>query len=99
MFVCKKKETSSQYKGVCWHRERGNWQVQLFVKGEKAKSGGYFKDELDAGIRVNEMCKELGIPLQNPKISGIPNEQYEVTKIIFISWHCEEYLFFQFFSK
>jgi len=51
--------------------------VQLSVKGEKTKTGGYFDDELDAGKRVNEMCEELEIPLQNPKISAIPSQQYQ----------------------
>ena len=42
-----------------------------------------FKDELDAGKRVNQLCKELEIPLKNPEISGIPNQQYQVTKKFF----------------
>merc|ERR1712034_14759 len=37
--------------------------------------GGYFENELDAAKRVNQLCEELEIPLQNPEISGVPNEQ------------------------
>jgi hypothetical protein len=42
-----------------------------------------FKDELDAAKRVNQLCEELGIPLQNPTISAIPNQQYQVNKNLF----------------
>jgi len=44
------------------------------VKGEKNKCGGYFYDELDAGKKVNQLCEELGLPLQNPGIE-MPNLQ------------------------
>ena len=79
LFACEKKEKTSQYKGVFWHRKRGKWCVQLKLKGQ-LKCGGYFKDELDAGIRVNQLCEELRISLRNPGISAVPNQQYQVTK-------------------
>ena len=79
MLACEKKEKISQYKGVTWHKQSGKWSVQLLVKGEKTKYGGSFKDELDAGKRVNQLCEKLGIPQQNPGISTIPNQQYQVT--------------------
>merc|ERR1712034_60131 len=72
-----KKEPISQYKGVTWHKERKKWYVQLQIKGKKKTFGGSFKDELDAGKRVNQLCEELGIPLQNPAITWIPNQQYQ----------------------
>ena len=50
-------------------------------KGYKQKYGGLFYDELDAAKRVNQLCKELEIPLQNPGITGEPNQQ---SAIIFI---------------
>merc|ERR1712034_36033 len=45
--------------------------------GGMLKFGGNFKDELDAGKRVNQLCQEIGIPLQNPEISTMPNHQYQ----------------------
>jgi len=75
-----KSGTTSLYKGVSWHREIKKWRVQLSLKGKKPKHGGYYNNELDAGKRVNQICEELGIPLQNPTISAIPNEKYQVHK-------------------
>ena len=79
-FVCEKEKITSQYKGVCWDTKSRKWRVQLSLKGEKPKYGGYFKDELDAAKRANQLCEELRIPLQNPEISAIPNQQYQVAK-------------------
>ena len=80
MFACEKKEKTSQYKGVYWHKSYGKWYAQLRSKGEKTKCGGYFIDELYAAKRVNQLCKELGIPLQNPEIITMPNQNYQVTE-------------------
>jgi len=66
-----KKKTTSQFNGVTWHKKKRKWYVQL-----RRVCGGYFKDELDAGKRVNQLCEELRIPHQNPQISAIPNLQY-----------------------
>jgi len=71
---------TSLYKGVSWHREVKKWRVTVNLKGEKTKCGGYYNSELDAGKRVNQICVELGLPPQNPTISAIPNEKYEVHK-------------------
>ena len=61
----RKKEKHHNYKGVAWSRKIKKWRVQLNLKGEKTKDGGYFNKELDAGKRVNQLCQEFGIPLQN----------------------------------
>merc|ERR1712034_230263 len=71
------KEMKSRYKGVSWHKKTRKWRVQLSIKGEKQKAGGYFHDELEAGKKVNQLCEEFGIPLRNPEISTIPNQQYQ----------------------
>jgi len=71
---CQKKEKTSQYKGVTWHKQRKKWYVRICIKGEEPKYGGIFKDELDAAKRANQLCEELGIPLQNPAISATPDE-------------------------
>jgi len=72
-----KKEKTSQYKGVYWQKERKIWIAVIRTKEQKHKYGGSFEDELDAAKGVNQLCKEFGIPLQNPEIGAIPNEQYE----------------------
>ena len=79
-----KKENISQYKGVYWHKQSEKWYVLIYPKGQKRKYGGIFKNELDAAIRMNQLCEELGIPPQNPGISAIPTQQYQVTKKYFL---------------
>ena len=74
----------SQYKGVFWNKKCKKWITVLYMKGQKQKYGGYFNDELNAAKRVNQLCKESGIPLQNPKISAKPN-QVTIYEIYFVS--------------
>jgi len=71
------KQKTSQYKGVCWKKERNRWFVQLRLQAGKKKSGGTFKDELDAAKRVNQLCEEMEIPHKNPGISAIPNQPWK----------------------
>ena len=80
MLACEKKEKKSQYKGVYRHKQVHKWYVLIYPKGQKRKYGGMFNDELDAAKRVNQLCEELRIPSQNPEISAMPNQQYQVTK-------------------
>ena len=86
MFACEKKEKTSQYKGVSWSTRSDKWCVQIRLKTGKSKFGGYFTDELDAAKGVNELCEKLGIPLQNPEINAVQNQQYQVTKKFVLSW-------------
>jgi len=87
----KNEKKTSQYKGVIWKKEIEKWEVLIYLKGQKNKYGGYFKDELDAGKRVNQLCETLGIPLQNPTISALPNQKYEKRKKVSqyngVAWH------------
>ena len=87
LFVCEEREKTSQYKGVCWHKEKRKWRARIYPKGQKQNFGGYFKDELDAAKRVNQLCEELEIPLQNPEINAVPNHQSHVTTQFILS-HC-----------
>ena len=64
MFACEKREKTSKYKSVYWHREHKKWDARICLKGQKPKFGGYFKDEVDAAKRVNQLCEQLGIPAQ-----------------------------------
>ena len=75
----------SQYKGVFWNKKYEKWFVVLYLKGQKQKYGGVFKDELDAAKKVNQLCEEFGIPPKNPGITGTQNQQLQVTKIFFYS--------------
>ena len=85
MYVwCEKKEKISQFKGVTWNKQRKTWYAQLFLKGQKQKYSGYFNDELDAAKRINQLCEEFQIPLQNPGIAGMPNQQV-AKKMFFVS--------------
>ena len=70
---------------MTWHKKRKRWQVQIYQKGQNRKYGGMFKDELDAAKRANQLCDMLEIPPQNPEITGIPNQQYQVTKKLVLS--------------
>ena len=64
---------------MTWHKNSGKWYVAMYMKGaQKPKYGGTFNDELDAAKRVNQLCEQLRIPPQNPTISAIPNQQYQV---------------------
>jgi len=67
---------------VSWHKESKQWRAHLNLRGKKTRNGGYFKDELDAAKRVNQLCEEMGIPLKNPGMSTIPTQQYPFQVII-----------------
>jgi len=68
----KRKEQTSKYKGVYWHKVLATWIVYPYLK-DGHKYGGLFKDQLDAGKRVNQMCEEAGISPKNPEISRMTN--------------------------
>jgi len=76
----KVKEKSSKYKWVTWNKKHRKWYVLLCSKNGNKKYGGSFSDELDAAKKVNQFCKELGIPEENPGIGTVPNRQCEIKK-------------------
>ena len=73
------------YEGVTYHKQTGKWHVRVSSKGQRPKYGGRFNDKMDAAKRVNALCEELGIALQNPGIVATPNELYKVIKTYFLS--------------
>ena len=83
MFVCEAKEKTSQYKGVTYDKQTGKWSVRFSAKGQNQQYGGPFNEEIDAGKRVNQLCKDFGIPQKNPTISAIPNQPYQVNPNLF----------------
>jgi len=102
--IYENKEKTSKYKGVSYDKQTGKWDVRVYSKGQKRKSGGRFNDELDAAKRVNQLCEELGIPLQNPGIRATPNEPYQkkekISKYEGVTGHKEiEYLYVQLLVK
>merc|ERR1712034_255714 len=67
-----KREKTSQYKGVYWHKEHQKWYARLGVM-----YSGSFNDEQDAAKRVSQISEKLEIHPQNPTVSAIPNQQYQ----------------------
>ena len=52
-----RKDYSSKYVGVSWHKNRNKWEAQILIKG-KPKNLGFFTDELKAS---NAYQKELNL--------------------------------------
>jgi hypothetical protein len=52
-FRKKWKGTSSQYKGVCWHKNHNKWNVYCSINGKQINIGT-FDDEHDAGKAYND---------------------------------------------
>jgi len=81
---CQRNDKTSQYKGVSYKKQTCKWVARFHLKGHTPKYGGQFNNEEDAGKKVNQICKEFGIPPYNPEIDAIPNEGYENGKLIFV---------------
>jgi len=70
------RKKTSQYAGVYLQKQTGKWVAKIYTKqGKKQKYSGFFDNELDAAKKVNQLCEELGIPVKNPGISGMPNQE------------------------
>lgn len=52
------KNSSSHYKGVCWHKRDKIWQSVLRIGGKNLHLG-YFQNEADAAKAYNEKAKTL----------------------------------------
>ncbi|MFC1794763.1 AP2 domain-containing protein [Planctomycetota bacterium] len=52
-----RKDSSSKYKGVCWHKSEKRWRAQINVNGER-KILGRFKDEIHAAKAYDEAAKK-----------------------------------------
>jgi len=87
------KEKTSQYKGVTYDKQTGKWCVRFSVKGQDLQYGGQFNEEIDAGKRVNQLCKDFGIPQKNPTISAIPKQLYQkkgkTSQYKGVCWHTQ----------
>ena len=83
-FFIKKSSPSSPYTGVSWNTRDRRWYGQIKHLGESIYCGCSF-DEKEAAKKVNEKCRQLGIPLKNPNldnefhISPFEHESYSQT--------------------
>lgn len=57
-FKVNNKQTTSQYKGVCWFPLTQKWKVQITYQG-KAMHLGYFDDEITAALIYDAKAFEL----------------------------------------
>jgi len=53
-----KRGSSSQYKGVSWHKEKKKFRAAIFYNGKNIHLG-YFKDEVEAAKAYDKKAKEL----------------------------------------
>lgn len=50
--------SASGYKGVCWHRNEGRWQVRIQAYGQRICLG-YFDDEVEAALAYDAAARQL----------------------------------------
>lgn len=55
-----KRQTTSKYKGVCFHKRKKLWFAYINVCN-KRHNLGYFKNEIDAATAYNNKIKELNL--------------------------------------
>jgi len=59
----KRNGCSSQYRGVCWRKNRKKWRAHCNIDGN-VKFIGYFDDERDAAIARDTYVFSRGFPLE-----------------------------------
>jgi len=66
----KRANCSSRYRGVCWNKKLGKWQVEIKVAGQR-RSLGLFVDEEDAGRAYDSVARLYnGFTLNFPPTEG-----------------------------
>lgn len=61
------KDSTSPYRGVCWHKAIGKWRVQIKVNGRRIALG-YFDDERKAAAAYNAAALEHFEEFAKPNI-------------------------------
>jgi len=64
---------TSKFKGISWTNRERKWRVTISIQNHKY-SGGYFNEEIEAAMRVNQLCDELGIAQKNPELNTMTNK-------------------------
>ena len=66
-----RRNTTSQYKGVSWNKQRNKWRAQIRING-KSKHIGYYTNELEASIEYDKKAllyfgvyAKLNHPIEN----------------------------------
>merc|ERR1712034_114040 len=67
------KNQTSNYSGVCWHRDKKKWQARL-THNKNKYYGGLFDNEEHAAMQVNLLCDKYGIERKNPMIDINPDK-------------------------
>jgi len=62
-----RRNCTSQYKGVAWHKGEGKWQARIICNG-KSFSSGYFDDEKAAAMAYDDKAKELFGEFASPNL-------------------------------
>jgi len=75
------RETTSQYYGVYWNKQKDKWCGEIRFLGKK-KYARCFKDKLDAAKSLNQLCEDIQIPHKNPGIGTIPNQKHVYNQIV-----------------
>jgi len=80
-------QSTSNYKKISWDEKRQLWKAEFSFNGKISKS--YFENEFDAAKRINQLCKNMGIPSKNPELPEIPNQQKgeETSQYKGVYWH------------
>ena len=71
-YICEVHNKTLRYTGVIWNKRTKKWQVQL-NHDKKKYNGGYFNNKEDASMRVNQLCDNIGIQLEEHEIRAIKN--------------------------
>ena len=79
---------SSKYLGVSWDKQNKKWKAS-FNYNKKKVHIGFFTNQNDAAKAVNWKCKELKIPIKNPEVVGVlDDEQLKQKVMTFLSFLC-----------
>lgn len=70
MLYRKGKPTSSQYKGVCFDKQRKKWEAYIHPKNRRKRHLGRFESEVDAARAYDKAAKEHFGEFARPNFNG-----------------------------